>query len=159
MKKALSLLVFSFLLVSLQAQGLCGEVNFYFQQLTVNCRNIAGRVIPTVKEHVTNRVISGMHHGQCSGVQTYTNDFVKFYSKKFDGPEAADSLFQQFKEKLATCMKADGFSIESQANIDDGDKIIRWSKSILKITKTVVLDLKPDPDGGFIVTLEMILSS
>ncbi len=159
MKKTLSLLLFFFMLANLQAQGLCDEVSYYFQQLTVNCRNIAGRVIPTVKEHVTNRVISGMHHGQCSGVQTYTNDFVKFYSKKFDVPEAADSLFQQFKEKLAACMKADGFGIESQANIDDGDKIIRWAKTVLKTTKTLVLDLKPDPDGGFIVTLEMILSS
>ncbi len=159
MKKLFSLLLFSFLLANLRAQGLCDEVNYYFQQLSVNCRNIAGRVLPTVKEHITSRVISGMHHGQCSGVQTYTNDFVKFYSKRFDQPEAADSLFQLFKTQLSACMKADSFSIESQASIDDGDKIIRWGKSILKINKTVVLDLKPDPDGGFIVTLEMILST
>lgn len=158
MKKIYSFFILSILFVSLHAQGLCDEVSYYFQQLTVNCRNIAGRVIPTVKEHITTRVITGMHHGQCSGVQTYTNDFVKFYSKKFDGPEAADSLFQLFKKQLVACLKADGFIIESQANIDDGDKIIRWGKSILKTSKTVALDLKPDPEGGFIVTLELILS-
>jgi len=158
MKKVSGVLFLLFFFVNLQAQGFCDELGFYFQQLTVNCRNIAGKVIPTVKEHVTTKVMSGMHHGQCSGVQTYTNDFVKFYSQKFDTPEAADSLFQQFKTQLTACMKADGFSIESQANIDDGDKIIRWGKSILKTNKTVALDLKPDPDGGFIVTLELILS-
>ena len=158
MKKTLSLLALLPLFATLYAQNLCEEVNYYFQQLSINCRNIAGRVIPTVKEHVTTKTITGMHHGQCSGVQAYTNEFVKFYSKKFDTPEAADSLFQQFKNQLVTCLKTDGFMIESQATIDDGDKIIRWGKSILKTNKTVVLDLKPDPDGGFVVTLEMILS-
>ncbi len=158
MKKPVSFIVLVLLSFSLSAQGLCDELSFYFQQLGVNCRNIAGRVIPAVKEHITTRVITGMHHGQCSGVQAYSNEFVKFYSKKFDTPEAADSLFQQFKAQLSGCLKADSFLIESQANIDDGDKLIRWGKSILKTTRTVVLDLKPDPDGGFVVTLEMILS-
>ncbi|MEO7312828.1 MAG: hypothetical protein ABIX01_20760 [Chitinophagaceae bacterium] len=158
MKKTTCLFFCASLWVGLQAQGLCEEANFYFQQLTINCRNIAGKVIPAVKEHITTKVISGMQYGQCSGVQNYTNEFVKFYSQKFDTPEAADSLFQQFKSQLSVCMKAESFTIESQATIDDGDKLIRWAKAIGKITKTVVLDLKPDPDGGFIVTLEFILS-
>lgn len=158
MKKSLTLLLVSFVFVNLNAQSFCEEVSYYFQQLTVNCRNMAGRVIPAVKEHVTTRIITGMHHGQCSGIQPYTNEFVKFYSKNFGGPELADSLFQQFKTQLAACLKADGFTIESQANMDDGDKMIRWGKNILKTTKTLILDLKPGPDGGFVVTLEMILS-
>ena len=158
MKKPLSLLIFLFLLSSPFAQNLCEETSYYFQQLSVNCRNIAGRVIPAVKEHKTTRVISGMQYGQCSGVQAYTNEFVKFYSKKFDTPEAADTLFQQLKAQLATCLKADGFSIESQADIDDGDKFIRWGKTVSKTSKTIVLDLKPASDGGFLVTIELILS-
>ena len=158
MKKPVSLFLLSLLFFSLRAQNLCNEVSYYFQQLSINCRNIAGRVIPAVKEHVTTRVIKGMRNGQCSGTQAYSNEFVKFYSQKFATPEAADSLFQQFKTQLAACLKADGFSLESQADIDDGDKIIRWGKSIAKNTKTIVLDLKPDPNGGFVVTLEMILS-
>jgi len=140
------------------AQTMCEDIEFYFQQLSVNCKNISGKLIPAVKEHATTKVIAGMDHGQCSGTQAYTNDFVKFYSKKFDTPAAADSLYQTFKKQLTDCAVADGYIIQSQAVLDEADKIIRWNKTINKQNKTIVLELKPAPDGGFLVTLEFILS-
>jgi hypothetical protein len=157
--KLLILIIISAHLLSAYNNSLCSDLDFFISQLNVKCRGIAGRLIPPIKEHVCTRVLSGLSRGTCSGSQTYTSTFIKFYSSNL--PEAAaNEKFEKLKENLSDCMKDKGWEKVNETNIDENNHIIRWQSEMASNTRALILQQKPIEDSTdadlYIITVELV---
>ncbi|TAD82787.1 MAG: hypothetical protein EAY75_15900 [Bacteroidetes bacterium] len=138
------------------APAICAELDFYWHQLSVDCKGIAGTFISTVKEYRTRQAMTGMQRGQCSGKLPYSNDFVKFYSV-LRGPQQADSAWLQWRNQLATCFAPAPWVKLTDAQVAPAMRQIRWQCRQTNYTRVVILEEIPDADtDAVVITLEMI---